>query len=83
MTQIARTQSQLGNIIRRARKTAKMTQADLGKRAGLRQATVSQIESGDTDPSTKTVLDMLAALDLELVVRPRSKGSHDDIEDIF
>ncbi len=83
MIDIARTQGQLGSILRRARRKAGMTQSMLGQKTGLRQATISHIESGDVDPSLKTIMNILAALDLELVIRARSKGSHRDIEDIF
>ena len=83
MDNIARTQKQLGSIIRRCRKNNGMSQGALGSKASLRQATISSIENGESDASLTTMMDILAALDLELVVRPRSKGSDTNIEDIF
>lgn len=83
MDNIARTQKQLGSIIRRYRKNNGMSQGVLGSKASLRQATISDLEKGDSDASLKTMMDILAALDLELVVRPRSKGSDTKIEDLF
>lgn len=83
MEQIARTQKQLGAAIRRERKRAGLTQAELGARMSLRQATVSSLEAGENATRVQTLLAALAALDLELVVRPRTKGSTRDIEDMF
>lgn len=83
MDQIARTQKQLGAAIRRERKLAGLSQAELGSRIGLRQATVSSLEAGEDATRVQTLLAALAALNLELVVRPRTKGSAREIEDIF
>ena len=83
MDSIARTKKQLGSIIRRSRKNNGMSQGVLGAKASLRQATISDIENGESDASLTTLMDILAALDLELVVRPRSKGSDTKPEDIF
>lgn len=45
--QIARTEKQLGAILRRARKQAGMTQTALANHIHLRQGTVSRLESGE------------------------------------
>jgi HTH-type transcriptional regulator/antitoxin HipB len=50
---------------------------------GARQATVSKLESGEPATQLKTLMDALAALDLELVIRPRSQAGPEDIEDTF
>lgn len=81
--QIARTEKQLGAILRRARKQAGMTQSGLGKNIHLRQGTVSRLEAGEPAIQLRTVMEALAALDLELVVRARRKASPADIENIF
>lgn len=81
--QIARTEKQLGAILRRARKQAGLTQSDLGTNIHLRQGTISRLEAGAPAIQLRTVMEALAALDLELVVRPRSKASADDIERLF
>lgn len=83
MTQLARTPKQLGVILRRQRRLANLTQTDLGRRVGLRQATISEIESGNGATRISTICDLLGALDLELTISRRSKSSSDDIEDIF
>lgn len=71
--QLARDSKQIGNIIRRSRKKQGLTQSQLGDKAGLRQATVSQIESGHPSARIETLLQLFAALDLELCVTERSK----------
>ena len=83
MNQLARTPKQLGAILRRQRGLANMSQSELGNRVGLRQATISQIENGHGAAKIATICDILAALDLELRIAARSKGSPADIEDIF
>jgi HTH-type transcriptional regulator/antitoxin HipB len=81
--QIARTEKQLGAIMRRARKQAGLTQGSLGERIHLRQGTISRVEAGEPAVQLHTVMEALSALGLELVVRPRSRGSTADIEDLF
>jgi HTH-type transcriptional regulator / antitoxin HipB len=80
---IARSEKQLGAILRRARKASGMTQAQLGEKISLRQATVSKLEDGAPATRLQTAMAALAALDLELVIRPRSKSSASDLEEIF
>jgi HTH-type transcriptional regulator/antitoxin HipB len=81
--QIARNEKQLGAILRRARKHAGLTQGTLGDHVHLRQGTVSRLEAGEPAVQLRTLMAALSALDLELVVRPRSKASAADIEDLF
>ncbi|KAB7784130.1 helix-turn-helix domain-containing protein [Methylorubrum populi] len=80
---IARTEKQLGAILRRMRKQAGLTQGSLGNRIHLRQGTISRLEAGEPAVQIRTLMEALAALELELVVRPRSRGSAADIEDLF
>ncbi|RWB97700.1 MULTISPECIES: helix-turn-helix domain-containing protein [unclassified Mesorhizobium] len=81
--QIARTEKQLGAIVRRVRKQASLTQGGLGDRIHLRQGTVSRLEAGEPAVQLRTLMAALSALDLEIVIRPRTKGSAADIEDLF
>ena len=74
MADLARDPRQIGNLIRRARKRLKWSQGELAEKAGLRQATISQIESGNPAARLETLLTVLAALDLEFQIAPRSKG---------
>ena len=81
--QIARNEKQLGAILRRARKQAGLTQGALGDLMHLRQGTVSRLEAGEPAVQLHTLMETLSALNLELLVRPRSHGSPADIEDLF
>lgn len=74
MNDLARDPKQIGNLIRRARKQRALSQKALGDKAGLRQETISLIESGNAAAKIKTLLAVLAALDLEFRITPRSKG---------
>ena len=74
MSDLARDPRQLGNLIRRARKRRALSQGTLGAKAGLRQETISLIENGNSAAKIETILALLAALDLELRIAPRSKG---------
>jgi HTH-type transcriptional regulator / antitoxin HipB len=83
MDQITRTPKQLGTILRRRRKELGLSQDALASRIHLRQATISALENSATDTRLGTLFDALAALDIELVVRPRTKGSAKEIEELF
>lgn len=83
MSELARTARQIGTIIQRARKKRGWTQTQLAERAGLRQATISVIETGETSSRLESILAVLAALDLEFRVDERSKGRGQDIEALF
>ncbi|HCU25353.1 MAG TPA: transcriptional regulator [Deltaproteobacteria bacterium] len=69
----ARNPSQLGTALLRFRKLSLWTQQQSGDRAGVKQAMVSRVESGVSGTSLGTLFKLLAALDLELVVRKRRK----------
>ncbi len=83
MEQIARTSQQLGAAVRRRRKQLELSQGQLGAKINLRQATLSKLEAGEPGTQIKTLLDALAALDLEILIRPRTKGAAADIEALF
>ncbi len=83
MDMIARTPKQAGAAIRRVRRQQNITQADLGAKTHVRQATISKLEAGEPNTQLRILLDALAALDLELVIRPRTSASATDIEDLF
>jgi HTH-type transcriptional regulator / antitoxin HipB len=79
---IARTPVQIGNYIRERRRELGLTQEKLAAKIGVRQRTVSDIETSAA-ARLDTVLRALAALDLELVIRLRTKSSPQDIERLF
>ncbi len=80
---LARSEKQLGAILRRVRKQRGLTQSQLGEKIHLRQATISRLEGGAPATQLATIIATLAALDLELVVQPRSQVNVEDIENLF
>jgi HTH-type transcriptional regulator / antitoxin HipB len=72
MNDLARDPKQLGNIVRRARKKRGWTQTVLAANVARRQETISLLETGNKSATIETILAVLAALDLELQVAPRS-----------
>ena len=83
MNDLAHDPRQIGNLVRRARKRQGLSQAALGEKAGMRQETISLIETGHPAAKLQTILSVLAALDLELRIVPRSKARAADLEEIF
>ena len=59
----------LRNLVREARKRARLTQAALGRRAGVPQSTIARIESGARTPSTDLVERLVRAAGFEIRVR--------------
>lgn len=83
MINLARTPKQIGNLVRRTRKKLGWSQTQLGEKAGLRQETISLIETGNPATKLETILSVLASLDLEFQVTPRSKRQASEIEELF
>ena len=83
MDQIARTPKDVGVALRNARKAAKLTQKELGERAGIWARTISLIETDASGTKLDTIFDLCAALGLEIHITARSRARPDDIEDIF
>ena len=77
MDYVARAPAQLGPILRSIRAERGLTQQDAGAKVGLKQSTVSAIESDAARTSVDTLYKLLSALGLELVVRdkPSNPGS--------
>jgi HTH-type transcriptional regulator/antitoxin HipB len=63
---------QLGPILRGFRREQKLTQKAVGTRSALAQNAISQIESKPGPASLDRLSRVLAALNLELVVRSRN-----------
>ena len=76
MDYVARTPKQLGPILRSIRVERGLTQKEAGAKVGLKQSTVSAIESDSARTSVDTLYKLLSALELELVVRdkPSDRG---------
>jgi HTH-type transcriptional regulator/antitoxin HipB len=69
--------------VRRRRRSQGLKQKDLGDKTKLRQATISGLEAGEPGTQLRTLFDVITALDLELVIRPRTKASNEKIEELF
>jgi HTH-type transcriptional regulator/antitoxin HipB len=82
MEQIVRTSKQIGAVIRRHRRSMRLSQAELGAKTNLRQATISALERGEPGTELRTLIDVTTALGLEMVVRERSEAA-EKIEDLF
>lgn len=83
MEHLARTTKQIGAVIQNYRKKKQLSQAELGQTINLWQETISKIENGNPATRIDNICDILSALELELVIRPRSTAPKKDIEDIF
>jgi len=83
MDTIARSPKQVGAGVRRYRRQKNLTQDSLAALMHARQATVSKLEAGEPATQLRVLMDALAALDLELVIRPRTTISVEEIEDLF
>lgn len=80
---LARGGPELGAALRRRRRALKLSQAQVAERAGVKQSTVSSAEAGGPGTKLQTLIDLMAVLELELVVQPRSSDKSTAIEDIF
>ena len=64
--------TETGEILRNARRTAGLTQAELARRLGMSRATLSQLENGVIgDLGIRKVALICDRLGLEILVRPR------------
>jgi HTH-type transcriptional regulator/antitoxin HipB len=66
-----KTPKQLGSVLQGFRRERGLTQTKVGSRVGLAQKAVSKIELAPERAGLNLIFKVLAALDLELVVRPR------------
>ena len=72
--QVIRTPAQLGLLLRSARRDQGMNQQELALKAGgMSQARLSQLELQPGRLTVERLLLLLAALNLEVVVRPREQ----------
>jgi HTH-type transcriptional regulator/antitoxin HipB len=72
---VIRTPQQLGPILQGYRKTRELTQAQAGQAIGVPQSVISKLELDPSNAAFGRVFKLLAALDLEFVVRPRNKNA--------
>ena len=67
-----RNAEQLAQALKGGRKARRLTQAQAGKLVGLLPKTVSALEGNPEGSSVGSLLKLLAALDVELALRPKS-----------
>jgi len=71
MEQMVYSSQSLGAALRRQRKAQKRNQAQVGLPFQIDQTTVSSIEHGAPGTRLETLFRILAALDLEMVIRSK------------
>lgn len=75
MDQLIYSPQALGSAIKRQRKAKKLSQTEAGGAFNLDQTTISSIEQGAPGTRLETIFRLLAALDLELIIRPKKKNN--------
>jgi len=70
---ILQTPAQLPQHLKSLRKIRKLTQAQVARRLGIKQARYAFIENRPETISTQQLLDLLAVLDVEVLLRPKQK----------
>lgn len=71
MQYVARTPRQLGEVLKAFRKKAKLSQAIVGAKVGLRQATISSLETQSELSTVESLFKALSALELDLAIIDR------------
>jgi XRE family transcriptional regulator, regulator of sulfur utilization len=77
MQQSRRSQPALGTAIRKLREGQEMTQEDLAERAKVTVRTLSQIETGNANPTWATVRDIASALAVSISDVARLSEKHE------
>ncbi len=72
---VIKTPQQLGPVLQGYRKSQSLTQANVGQMVGLPQSEISRLELDVSSASLSRVFKLLAALNLDLVIRPRDKNA--------
>ena len=67
-----KTPDQLKAMLRSLRRAQGLSQSEFGRRVGLSQERISAIENHPERVTTDQLLTLLMALDMELVIKPRS-----------
>lgn len=83
MKYVVRTSEQLGSVLQGCRKQAGLTQQSAGSRVGLYAKTISGLELYPNKSTIGSLFKLLSALDLELVLQPKSKSHQDPEKDMW
>ena len=80
MEQMVYSPKSLGMAIQRQRRAKKLNQEEAGKPFKIVQSTISTVEQGFPGTQISTLFRVLAALDLEMIIRSKesSKKAKDD-----
>lgn len=73
---LAQSPALLGKALKRYRQMKKLNQSQAGKEFMVDQTTISSIENGASGTRIDTIFRLLAALDLEMVIRTKSVTSN-------
>lgn len=76
-----RSAKMLGSAIREVRRATNLTQADLGQKTGLRQATISNLENGEGG-TLESLFKILTELKMEIRLEIRAT-SQPDLDALF
>lgn len=66
----------LGQILKSARNEKGLNQKEAGNLVGITQAMVSRIETGESNARIDTLFRLMAALGMEMIVKPRDLSSN-------
>lgn len=83
MNELIRSPRMAGHVVRKARKARGWSQDQLAKRMNVRQATISKLETGNPNARMEVFFNALIALELELMVAPRSAGTETDFGNLY
>lgn len=81
MDQLILSPQALGNVIKRQRKIKNLSQEEAGINFNLDQTTISTVENGAAGTRLETIFRVLAALDLEMIIRPKKLESNHKIKE--
>lgn len=81
MRSVIRSPEAIGGALREARRTSGLTQLELGRQTGLRQATISSLENGEGG-TLESLFKLLTVLKLDLRIEPRT-SDHPDLDELF
>ncbi len=77
MRQLIRTPAQVGQLLQGQRKRLGLNQTELGTQVGLSQKRLSALELAPDRITLEQLLRVLAALDLELVIKAKAASKSD------
>jgi HTH-type transcriptional regulator/antitoxin HipB len=78
MEYLINTPAQLSVALKSRRKTRGLTQQQVAGSIGLLPKTISAFENGPDKSTLESLFKLLAALDLELIIRPKDELTSDD-----